>query len=73
MSLGDLLSSNVGQVSFGFVGVLVNLTLQLTRREIISNLRQNMLLLLQTVQMYGQRADEKRLSTNESISYRVMI
>jgi hypothetical protein len=53
-SLGDLLYSNAGQVGFGFVDVPVNLTLQLTRGEIVSNLRWNMSVLLQTVPvMYG--------------------
>lgn len=37
--LRDLLSSNAGQVGFEFVGVPVNLTLQLTKRKIVSNLR----------------------------------
>jgi hypothetical protein len=42
-----------GQAGFEFIGVLVNLALQLTRREIIYNLRWNMSVLFQTVPIYG--------------------
>lgn len=33
ISLEDLLNFNAGQVGFGFIGVLVNLILQLTRKK----------------------------------------